>query len=77
MRSRVSESVRLGCCRAPSRADVSGTVAKALPCQSCANVSETVAKAFSVQKLCGHIGRTDRETAAKIGGISAAQIGKR
>ena len=28
----------------------------ALSCQSCADVSEMVAMAFSVPKLCGHIG---------------------
>ena len=87
MRNRASESVRLRLCRAPSCADVSETVAKALPCQSCthlsetvaealpcqicADISETVARVYSVPKLRGCVGRTGREAAAKIGVILA------
>ena len=45
------ESVKLGLCRAPCCADVSETVAMALPCQSCADVSMTVVMALPCQAV--------------------------
>ena len=44
-----SESVILGLCRALSCADVSETVAMALPFQNCTDVSMTVAMALPCQ----------------------------
>ena len=58
MRGRASESVRLGLCCAPSCADISETVAKALPRHSCVdNVSETVANAMLCHS-CADISET-------------------
>ena len=49
MRNRASKLLWLGLCCASSYVDVSETVAKALPCKSCADISETVAMALPCQ----------------------------
>ena len=85
MRSRASESVKLGLCRAPSCAGVSLTAAVALLRQSCADDPETVAMALLRQswaddsetvaapKLCRRIGTVSRALQCQSSALSCEQ----